>query len=236
MMNNQQCTHEKSIILSILAWGAVWGIFEATVGYLLHMLPVKIGWMVWYPVACFFMAGVYRKTRSLSAILGVGVLCASIKLLNLLLPIRVDKVINPAISIVFEAIAMAGVVYLIKHFLAGKLQSALSTGLCALGMNTGWRLIYAVYLLVLVPDWMREISVISSSENLFTFFATHNLTTSLLLFAGYQARSFIVKPIDALCEHIARFFATLPPKSTQALKISIVGVLLCTSAILELLL
>lgn len=231
-MNHTQQTDRTSVFLSIAAWGALWGIFEATVGYLLHMLPVKIGWMVWYPVACFFMAGAYRKTRSTASIFWVGLLCASVKLLNLLLPVRVDKVINPAISIVFEAITMAAAVYLVNRFLSGKLRSVWQAGVCALGMNTGWRLLYALYLLVLVPDWMREISVISSMEKMIPHFITQNLLTSLLLLAGYQLRSFIFKPVDIVSRQVAKLFTALPPRLVPAFKTCTVAVLLCTSAML----
>lgn len=114
-----------SVWMAILIWGGLWGIFESTVGYLLHLLPISIGWIVWYPVACFFMMNVYRKTQRASAIVMVGTLSACIKLINLFLPGRIDRVINPAISILFEAIAMAAAVYIVNNLLANKKRTPL---------------------------------------------------------------------------------------------------------------
>lgn len=50
------------IMAAVCMTGAVWGIFEATVGYLLHLLPIRLGFLVWYPAAVFFMFTVYLKS------------------------------------------------------------------------------------------------------------------------------------------------------------------------------
>jgi hypothetical protein len=49
----------EKLMLAVLFYGGIWGVFEATVGYLLHLLPFSIGWLVWYPIACFLC---YRYT------------------------------------------------------------------------------------------------------------------------------------------------------------------------------
>jgi len=90
-------TERYSFVLNIIVWGSLWGIFEATVGYLLHLVPFNYGYLVWYPVACFFMANIYRKTSRVSSLFYIGLLSAAIKLINLLFPVRIDKVINPAV-------------------------------------------------------------------------------------------------------------------------------------------
>jgi hypothetical protein len=92
-MEQVQRSGPCSMLFTIFTWGGLWGIFEATVGYLLHLLPFSIGWLIWYPVACFFMFQVYRKTQRTEAIVLVGLLSASIKLLNLFLPGRIDRVL-----------------------------------------------------------------------------------------------------------------------------------------------
>lgn len=185
----------KSTAYTIFVWGALWGIFEATVGYLLHLLPFSIGWLIWYPVACFFMANVYRVTRKTSSIVLVGFLCASIKLLNLLLPGRIDKVINPALSIVFEALAMAAVLFVFHARQTQKPQSLLHTAAMFFFMNTGWRLLFSLYLLFLVPDWMREVSVVASAEKFIPFFVLYNIGTTALLTAGYRCKKLLLRPI-----------------------------------------
>jgi len=218
------------LLRTVLIWGSLWGIFESTVGYLLHLLPVSLGWFVWYPVACFFMAMTYRRTQNAGAILYVGILSAGIKLFDLLLPVRVDRVINPAVSIVFESIAM---------FCAVKALSGLSEeirkkphvkALAAFSMNTGWRMLYILYLLLIVPDWMREISVISSSRQLLIFLAVHNLATSALIFLPFLFPDRILGRIEG------KFASRLPDSGNMAVKKLSALCLLALDILLQLLL
>ncbi len=185
-------------MITIITWGGLWGVFELTAGYLLHLLPFSVGWLVWYPLACFFMMNVYRRTKRIEAVLLVGLLSAGIKMLNLFLPVRVDRVINPAISIVFEAVTLAAVIYIMKGFSDKKKRAFRTKLLAVLCMNTGWRVLYMVYVLFFVPDWMREISVVSSIGAFNTFFLAHNLLTSVVLLIGAVSIEYIFKPIRAL--------------------------------------
>ncbi len=222
--------------LAVMTWGALWGIFEITVGYLLHLFEIKISWLIWYPVACFFMANVYRQTRSRSSVLYIGIMCASIKLLNLLTPIRIDKVINPAISIVFEAVSMYVVMVALHRFWGETQKKPTIKALAALTMNTGWRLLFMLYLLLLVPDWIRDVSVISSAEKFIPFFITQNLATSFVLFVGYQYLPSVYKPVLYMQEKILSLGASVPQRTLPLLKTGIMTLLVITYAALELVL
>ena len=225
----------SSVWLSVIVWGSLWGIFEATVGYLLHLLPFSVGWLVWYPVACFFMANVYRRTGKVSSLLQVGFLAAGIKLLNLFLPGRIDKVINPAVSIVFEALSMAAVLYAVRRKF-GQKGVVWGNALSALAMNTGWRLLYVLYLAFLVPDWMREVSVIRSWEAFLPFFLLHNLATSLILFIGSLLAGPVSAKITAAEQRIAAPFALLSPRAAVVVKAASAALLLCANIALTMLL
>lgn len=164
----------------VVMLGAVWGIFEATVGYILHLLPIRIGFLVWYPVAVFFLIAAYRITGQKMATLVTAALAAVIKLLNLLLPGRADRVVNPAVSILFEGIAVFAAIYIferIKTATGGRL-------LISVFMNTLWRALFLLYLALLVPDWMREASVLKSGGSLLRFILIDNLCSSCIVFAG----------------------------------------------------
>lgn len=226
---------KNSWVFNVIIWGSIWGIFEATAGYLLHQISFPYSWLIWYPAACFFMTNVYRKTRTVYSVFLTGLLCASIKMLNLFLPCSVDKVINPAVSIVFEALSMAIVVYAVKQSFANKKKSAPVKALTALIMNTGWRLLFALYLIFLVPGWMREISVISSAKLFIPFFITQNLFTSVILFAGYYFIRHLFKPIT-LIEARIDSARTVPKRAIPILKIGIAVLMLCVSIMLEILL
>lgn len=54
---------------AILFWGAIWGILESTVGALMHLLPVRLGFLVWVPMAMGCMLGAYRATGKARAVL-----------------------------------------------------------------------------------------------------------------------------------------------------------------------
>ncbi|MDF3003774.1 MAG: hypothetical protein K0S22_246 [Oscillospiraceae bacterium] len=219
--------------LTVMTWGALWGIFEATVGYLLHLFEIKITWLIWYPVACFFMANVYRQTRRRSSVLYIGIMCASIKMLNLLTPIRVDKVINPAISIIFEVLSMY-VVLVVLHRAGGETQKKpYIKALAALTMNTGWRLLFIFYLLLLVPDWMRDVSIISSAEKFIPFFITQNMFTSFIIFTGFQYLQYVYKPILYIEERIQLLDAIVPQRTLPILKTGMMTLLVMTYAALE---
>ncbi len=115
---------------SILFWGSLWGLEEATLGHFLHMLPVNIGWVFYFPLAYAFMRAVYHRTGRISSILCASFLACSIKLSDLLLTVQVQKVVNPAAAIVLEGAAVFGLCLLIEkrpgldRFILGKALAA----------------------------------------------------------------------------------------------------------------
>lgn len=223
-------------LLTILIWGGLWGTFEATVGYLLHLLPFNLGWLVWYPTACFFMLNVYRNTNRKSSVLLVGLLAACIKLLNLLLPGRIDRVLNPSVSIILESLSMVTVIWAINHFFANRERSISMKVLAVLSINTIWRGLYILYILFLVPEWMRKISVISSTNAFITFFFIHNLFTSSILFIGFVMLKHILTPVKTMEQKLSALFSTFPYERYVSAKVTIAVFLLGISIMLELLL
>lgn len=172
----------KKKLFSVLIIGTIWGIFEATAGYLLHLLPISIGFLVWYPVAFFFLMAAHRATGKKSAVLAVAALAAGIKLLNLMLPGRIDRVINPAVSILFEGAAVFMAAFMFERGKGAKKAGGLL--LVSLGANTLWRALYLGYLALMVPDWIRAASVLKTSADLIRFIAIDNALSSLVVFAG----------------------------------------------------
>jgi len=95
----------------ILFYGAIWGIVEASVGYVLHFLPALIAGTILFPFASIILYRAYQQTESSISLLGVGIVAAMIKAINFLLPVtNVFKIINPMISIVLEALVVMVVV------------------------------------------------------------------------------------------------------------------------------
>ncbi|MBU0996530.1 MAG: hypothetical protein KKE16_00630 [Firmicutes bacterium] len=100
----------KKHLTTILFLGAIWGLLEATLGYVLHFLPALISGSILFPIATLVMLRTYQVTNSKKSVFGVAVTASLIKSVNLLMPnLSVWKVINPMISILVEALLVVAV-------------------------------------------------------------------------------------------------------------------------------
>ena len=103
-----------SILFPVLLYGALWGIFEATLGTLLHLPAFEAGGLftkssiIMVPVAFLFMTLCYKKTNSLTSVVFVGLIAATIKLSTAIVVPFTIYVYFPAIYIVVESLAMFG--------------------------------------------------------------------------------------------------------------------------------
>ncbi|WP_409229299.1 hypothetical protein [Gudongella sp. SC589] len=97
--------------LSIIFWGSIWGIAEATLGHVLHMVSMALPGLpgfVMFPVAFFFMRKVYLENRKPQAVFYAAAIAAGIKLVDFLVPGSIPlRIVNPAISILMEGLAVA---------------------------------------------------------------------------------------------------------------------------------
>lgn len=129
------------LVSVILFYGAIWGIVEASVGYVLHFLPTLIAGTILFPFVSVILYKAYRQTESSISILAIGVVAALIKSVNFFLPVlNVWKVINPMASILFESLV---VMVLIKVALNGKVPLKIGAVLLA---SVSWRAIFLAYM------------------------------------------------------------------------------------------
>ncbi len=174
---------KSKFVVHVLFWSALWGLFEATAGYLLHLLPISIGWIIWFPAAYFFMERMYTKTGKAYAVLFGALFAASVKLLNLFVPgIRIDRVLNPAVSILLEAVGVFLVLTMLKNF----------SKYCfvqAIGASIIWRGLYLLYLLM-VPQWMFDISPLADSVKLISFCVKESIINAAVIFTFLKIRDF----------------------------------------------
>jgi len=157
---------------AIIFWGALWGLTEATVGHMLHIMPVPLGWILWSPIAFYFLYKIYSVTNNKTSVLYAAGLASLIKLIDLVAPVRIDYVINPAISILLEGL----VVYLALTVLS-RYDIAKMTGFALI--NTCWRILYLIYV-TLMPAFIRDISPVSGLEAFLRFFVIENIITSVI--------------------------------------------------------
>ena len=74
------------LFTQIIFYGALWGFLEATLGYVLHWIPTLIAGTIMFPIASVILLRAYNKTKSKSALLYIGLVAATIKSIDLLLP------------------------------------------------------------------------------------------------------------------------------------------------------
>lgn len=162
----------------IIFWGAVWGLVEATLGYVLHSFSLSVGWFFWFPLAFYFMDRVYRYTNSLSSVLYTSTIAAAIKLIDFLLPTGIDRIVNPAVSILLEGLAVFVVFKIIEHrqdFFRFKYLEALA-------VSIGWRMLYIGYIL-LMPVFFFNVSPLRAVN---PFVKHHEQFNYLCLYKNYR--------------------------------------------------
>lgn len=103
----------KNIILTTIFFGALWGILEATLGYVLQFLPPLVSGSIMFPIGASILTIAYLNTKSKQSVLWVGLIAASIKSINFFMPgLLPIKTYNPMIAIVLQSMVMVGVCYL----------------------------------------------------------------------------------------------------------------------------
>ncbi len=128
------------VISKIVFFGAVWGIVEASVGYVLHLLPGFIAGSLMFPFVMFILVKAYKSLGNRKAIFYVALVAAAIKSVNLLMPfLPAAKTINPMVSMVLEAALVFAVIPL---FDTNKLPNKFAAFAIA---SVGWRLLFLGY-------------------------------------------------------------------------------------------
>jgi len=102
-------TRSRSALATALLWGAVWGLAEATLGHLLHLVRVPgLPGLVMVPVAVAIMGRAAARSRSAAAVFLTGAVAAGFKLFDLLVPgADLLALSRPIQAILLEALAGA---------------------------------------------------------------------------------------------------------------------------------
>ncbi len=106
---------KKDVLKNGVLWGAIWGLIESTLGFVLHLLPSGISGKIMFPIATVLIMYAYEKTKSVEVTTVMAFVASFIKLTNLLIviffipsftPIMLVKVVNPAIAILIEGLVV----------------------------------------------------------------------------------------------------------------------------------
>lgn len=98
---------KKQQLSFILFFGALWGLLEATLGYLLQFLPPLVSGSIMFPIGATILIIVYKNTNHKMSVIYVGLIAATIKSINFFMPgLMPIKTYNPMIAIMLQSIAM----------------------------------------------------------------------------------------------------------------------------------
>ncbi|MBU1145818.1 MAG: hypothetical protein KJ971_08225 [Firmicutes bacterium] len=124
-------------ISTILFYGAIWGILEASLGYVLHFVPTFIAGTIMFPIVSVLLVRAYAKTNSKASLVFIGLVASFIKGINLFMPqYSIWKTINPMISIVVESILVLAVIQIISK------DKPLQTFVALPLVSIGWRVLF----------------------------------------------------------------------------------------------
>ena len=138
------------LIIGILVFGSIWGVLEATLGGFLHLIifPNKGAIMAGIGVAIMSLAlAIYRKP---SMLLGIGIVAASFKLLDVwlfFLPITSIHIINPAMAIIFESLAFSLVAVFVMKRIAKNAFIGVGAGVLAGLISAAAWVYFAIYVM-----------------------------------------------------------------------------------------
>jgi hypothetical protein len=107
---NERKSDGTALARTVLFWGSLWGIWEATAGHLVHLvkLPGLPGFIM-FPAAFFFMSRTFARSGRAESIFLAACVAAGIKLFDLFIPGElVQAAVNPAQAILLEALAVTG--------------------------------------------------------------------------------------------------------------------------------
>lgn len=159
----------KKLLVQILFFGALWGIVEATLGYVLHFIPGTLAGSILFPIAGIILYRAYNVTGSKTALLWIGVVAAMIKAVNFFLPqVSIFKTINPMMSIIMEALMVVAVVSLLtSEKQPVKLLAFPVASIAWRGLFVGWM-------------WFQY----TTTGNLAPYLATPALITQFIVITG----------------------------------------------------
>jgi hypothetical protein len=159
MHANSSSPSLRPLLLAGLFWGSIWGLYEATMGYLVHAFVRMPGTsaVLLVPFAVYCMV---RATAAAGTVRAAGlaaVVAAAIKLVDLLLPNpTLIAVLNPAMAIVLEGTAFVVVGWWLSagSMLHDGQRPALSTvALATLTFSLGWRVLFLAWSATLAAGW-----------------------------------------------------------------------------------
>jgi hypothetical protein len=135
-------------------WGAIWGLYEATMGFVVHTFVRVPGAssVLLVPFALYCLRGAMRAGGGLRACGVAATTAAAIKLVDFFLPaLTVLTVVNPAVAILCEGLAFAVVARWLG--MPARVPSLRAVAVGALAFNAMWRGLFLLHYAVIGRLW-----------------------------------------------------------------------------------
>lgn len=170
----------KEMLTISLFWGSLWGIAEATLGYLVHLVTLipGIAGFIMFPIGFYFMTRAYRESGKTMSLLSTAATAATIKLVDLFLPGPGPIfTINPALAILMEgAVLMVCYKVLLEKQRVFRFREAL---LAAAGWRAAFILYSFILLILAISDDFFRIGIV----NILRFFLLESLVNAAIIVA-----------------------------------------------------
>ncbi len=147
------------LIIGILVFGSIWGFLEATLGGFLHMIIFPNKGAIMGGIGVAIMASALAIYKKPSMLLGIGIIAASFKLLNvwfLFVPITSIHIINPAMAIIFESLAFSLVAAFMMNRIAKNTFVGVGAGALA-GLTSAIAWVYFAIYVMNAPAYARVV-------------------------------------------------------------------------------
>lgn len=182
-------------IATTILFGAIWGFFEATVGYLLHWLPALVSGSVMFPIGAIMMYWAFQKTKRHEVIIYVGLIACAIKALNFALPLApggYPKIYNPMIAIMIQSLAVFGASYLFKTQ-PNKVSDYAINVAVMFGISVTWRGLFLVNHAIRYAATGSMANQISSLPSILSFILLNGVIELAVLTVIYVIYRLIAK-------------------------------------------
>ncbi|MFP4477906.1 MAG: hypothetical protein ACLFPM_00575 [Candidatus Izemoplasmatales bacterium] len=167
--------NKLELIVKIVFFGALWGVVEASLGYVLHFLPMLISGTIMFPIVIFILYHAYKSMGTRKAIFFVGMIAIAIKSTNLLLPmLPAVKTINPMIAMFLQTLLVFAIIPMLES------DNNIAKVSAVMVASIGWRLGVIGYFIVNYYMTGFFSFRLESFETIFTFTAIEGLVSGLL--------------------------------------------------------
>ena len=179
------------ILFAVLLFGGLWGLVEASLGTLLHMIPHGARLIFWssttvlLPIAYFLMGACYKKTGAARSVIYMGLFASAIKLISALI---FKSKLEPALYMLIESACMSLALLAIRP---KKVISFTGLGVFILA-STSYLLATTAYRLSGTTEVTSEVVI----DNITKYVFTYNCVAILYAFAIGAAIFGIIKLVE----------------------------------------